>query len=56
MKAGDIVELKSGGPVMTVSSVSGNSVNCIWFVECDTYQWNGPHYGSFYLESLVEVS
>lgn len=31
-KQGDVVELKSGGPDMTVSSTAGNErVECIWF-------------------------
>jgi uncharacterized protein YodC (DUF2158 family) len=30
-KAGDVVQLKSGGPLMTVSEVDGNSVHCRWF-------------------------
>jgi uncharacterized protein YodC (DUF2158 family) len=28
---GDQVQLKSGGPVMTVESAANGSVNCIWF-------------------------
>jgi uncharacterized protein YodC (DUF2158 family) len=29
---GDTVQLKSGGPIMTVDSVDYRGVNCIWFV------------------------
>ncbi|MCL9684897.1 YodC family protein [Legionella maioricensis] len=28
---GDQVELKSGGDLMTVESIEGNAINCIWF-------------------------
>jgi uncharacterized protein YodC (DUF2158 family) len=31
MKPGDVVQLKSGGPAMTVSEVSGTQVTCTWF-------------------------
>ena len=31
-KAGDVVQLKSGGPLMTVSEVNGSIVHCRWFV------------------------
>ena len=52
-KKGDVVQLKSGGPNMTVhstwSSVSGESVNCEWF--------NGPNQikRQFIPEMLVKV-
>jgi|TARA_Y100001001_G_scaffold161935_2_gene187395 uncharacterized protein YodC (DUF2158 family) len=29
--AGDVVQLKSGGPRMTVEAVSDGTVSCIWF-------------------------
>jgi uncharacterized protein YodC (DUF2158 family) len=32
-KVGDIVELKSGGPAMTVHEVSGTVITCTWFDE-----------------------
>lgn len=31
MQAGDTVQLKSGGPVMTVKWVNGTEVYCEWF-------------------------
>lgn len=30
---GDVVELKSGGPLLTVVSASAEKVSCIWFEE-----------------------
>ena len=31
-KTGDVVKLKSGGPIMTVTNVAGtDAVNCVWF-------------------------
>lgn len=33
IEAGDVVQLKSGGPEMTVVEVDGNTITCHW--------WNG---------------
>lgn len=33
MQPGDVVRLKSGGPQMTVTRVTGTEVDCIWFFE-----------------------
>ena len=30
---GDVVELKSGGPLLTVVSATAEKVSCIWFEE-----------------------
>jgi uncharacterized protein YodC (DUF2158 family) len=30
-KSGDIVQLKSGGPTMTVEEIDGTQANCVWF-------------------------
>jgi len=41
---GDLVVLKSGGPVMTVYGISpnGNNVNCNWFVGGKLHAGNFP--------------
>lgn len=31
ISAGDVVELKSGGPLMTVEGVDDNVAKCTWF-------------------------
>lgn len=33
LKIGDVVQLKSGGPLMTVSLLQDTTVRCIWFNE-----------------------
>lgn len=30
-KAGDVVRLNSGGPIMTIQEVEGDQVFCVWF-------------------------
>jgi uncharacterized protein YodC (DUF2158 family) len=32
-KKGDIVQLKSGGPAMIVTSQTGETVQCLWYGE-----------------------
>ncbi len=51
-RVGEVVQLKSGGPKMTVSS-SGNdsdSVECTWFDDD-----NKPQYFTFPASALVKV-
>ncbi len=48
-KVGDVVILKSGGPDMTISTVSDDGVHCIWFK--DDNQING-----FFPADAVEIS
>lgn len=38
-KAGDLVELKSGGPVMTVEEMFMTDARCVWFAG-DKHQSN----------------
>ena len=33
MKAGDEVQLKSGGPIMTIDRIENDSAVCVWFNE-----------------------
>ncbi len=35
MKVGDVVQLKSGGPLMTVSDIEDEDVYCNWFDKND---------------------
>ena len=51
-KVGDIVQLKSGGPRMTVESVEAtNSLFCVWFDE--TEQGNSVRVHAFRTEVLA---
>jgi uncharacterized protein YodC (DUF2158 family) len=37
LKIGDIVRLKSGGPIMTLNNIfgDGGTVECLWFVTAE---------------------
>ena len=35
---GDTVQLKSGGPIMTITSITADGVVCIWFDDNDKSQ------------------
>lgn len=47
LRSGSLVRLRSGGPLMTVSRIEGDQVNCIW------YDWDGQMAsGSFPIDVL----
>ncbi|MCV9960360.1 DUF2158 domain-containing protein [Pararhizobium sp. BT-229] len=41
-QAGDVVQLKSGGPEMTVSAVLGLEISCVWFVKNQRFDEDFP--------------
>jgi uncharacterized protein YodC (DUF2158 family) len=51
LQVGDLVRLKSGGPLMTVAAVDGDQISCIWFGSDHT-----PHRESFPAVLLSKVS
>ncbi len=48
MKCGDIVQLKSGGPEMTVTSVVSKRVEVLWFIDADLRR------DFFHIETLIK--
>lgn len=48
---GDMVKLKSGGPIMTIDSVDERGLNCVWFVN----EAISPSREYFLLEILKKV-
>lgn len=48
-KLGDVVQLKSGGPEMTIYRIDGSDIACTWFVKQE------PKYNSFPKEVLEKV-
>jgi uncharacterized protein YodC (DUF2158 family) len=53
INAGDVVQLKSGGPRMTVSKVK--EWNGAMTADCDWFEGNNATYGSFPVSSLKVV-
>lgn len=45
INAGDVVQLKSGGPLMTVDEVRGESARLIWFDDHDMKNGTVPLIG-----------
>ena len=43
-KPGDLVRLRSGGPIMTVATIDDGEVNCSWFRLIGTDIESGPLY------------
>ncbi|GAB3725896.1 YodC family protein [Spirosoma lituiforme] len=52
-KIGDLVQLKSGSPIMTINKLADpnqtNCVECVWFDSTN----NGPFYANFLEVTLI---
>lgn len=48
-KIGDVVQLKSGGPEMTIDGISEDTVHCVWFNDKDEHKMNNFHIDSIEL-------
>jgi uncharacterized protein YodC (DUF2158 family) len=48
-KVGDLVQLKSGGPVMTIKEINGlDSILCVWFMDVELVSAN-------FLQETLEI-
>jgi uncharacterized protein YodC (DUF2158 family) len=54
-KAGDCVELRSGGPTMTVMITDERTTNCLWFEHTGNVFGPGVHHFEFPTSSLYKV-
>jgi len=55
VEIGSVVTLKSGGPDMTVTSVSVVDVGCMWFMCTDEDSWGELATGTFPLAAVSEA-
>ena len=53
LKIGDVVELRSGGPKMTVAAVKADRAFCVWFNRRDHY--HEEKRGEFLIETLQSL-
>jgi uncharacterized protein YodC (DUF2158 family) len=53
IKVGEVVRLKSGGPMMTVKKVE--QFNSVMSANCDWFEGSEPKYGMFPVTSLKVV-
>ena len=53
LKEGEVVVLKSGGPPMTISQISGYMATCLWF-DFVNPNWSDVHSEKFSVYSLVK--
>lgn len=51
IKLGDVVRLKSGGPMMTIYEMTDNRISCKWFDEKHNLR-----YGTFQNEELRNIN
>ena len=54
-KIGDVVQLKSGGPYMTVVSLNENSMTHTGQIKCQWFEKNRPETCSFPAAALEQV-
>ena len=50
LQTGELVALKSGGPAMTITALSGDCAYCVWFNQ------NEQRQGTFALNTLERIS
>ncbi|MGJ0319270.1 DUF2158 domain-containing protein [Aliarcobacter cryaerophilus] len=53
---GDTVQLKSGGPVMTISSVEDDEIECCWFDDVNSKTANYQSFSPSMLKSTTVES
>lgn len=54
LKVGDIVELKSGGPKMTIAALKQDRAYCVWFNQRD--QFHEEKSGEFLIATLKSMA
>ena len=55
MEIGNVVQLKSGGPKMTVTALQKEHVECTWFARSPTDGIGSPLFFSFPVQALLKT-